>query len=76
MGTGKQGVDKEGGKEGTQQEIASPWDVVVAAAPGTIVRFSCVGNSQSRVEECQLSSEKRHHSYHFLSYTIFISLVA
>lgn len=34
MGTGKQGVDKEGGKEGTEQEIASPWDVVVTSSPG------------------------------------------
>merc|ERR1719383_1066852 len=26
-GTGVQGVDKEGGKQGTEQEISSPWDV-------------------------------------------------
>ena len=33
-GTGSQGVDKEGGKSGTEQEISSPWDVEVASAPG------------------------------------------
>ena len=28
-GTGVQGDDKEGGKKGTEQEISSPWDVVL-----------------------------------------------
>ena len=27
-GTGVQGVDKEGGKTGLEQEISSPWDIV------------------------------------------------
>jgi len=33
-GTGHQGEDKEGGKSGIEQEISSPWDVEIAAAPG------------------------------------------
>ena len=27
-GTGVQGVDKEGGKTGLEQEISSPWDII------------------------------------------------
>lgn len=34
-GTGIQGNDKEGGKIGIEQEISSPWDVVVYAPPGS-----------------------------------------
>ena len=31
---GCQGNDKEGGKEGTKQEISSPWDIAVGPGPG------------------------------------------
>ena len=34
VGTGQQGKDKEGGSQGTEQEISSPWDVVMGTAPG------------------------------------------
>jgi hypothetical protein len=33
-GTGVQGNDKVGGKIGQDQEISSPWDVVVGPSPG------------------------------------------
>ena len=33
-GTGRQGNDLEGGKQGCAQELSSPWDVVMGAAPG------------------------------------------
>ncbi|XP_063433983.1 NHL repeat-containing protein 2-like [Mytilus trossulus] len=32
-GTGVQGQDKEGGKSGTNQELSSPWDVVLGNSP-------------------------------------------
>ncbi|XP_071170103.1 NHL repeat-containing protein 2-like [Mytilus edulis] len=34
-GTGFQGQDKEGGKSGTNQELSSPWDVVLGKSPGS-----------------------------------------
>jgi hypothetical protein len=36
-GTGHQGNDKEGGGNGTEQSISSPWDVIVGPAPGTCI---------------------------------------
>lgn len=35
-GTGKQGNDKVGGKFGTEQELSSPWDIVIGPSPGNI----------------------------------------
>lgn len=32
-GTGKQGVDHEGGKLAREQEISSPWDVILGTTP-------------------------------------------
>jgi len=29
VGTGSQGVDNVGGKQGTSQEISSPWDLAI-----------------------------------------------
>ena len=34
-GTGYQGNDKEGGAQGTDQEISSLWDIAMGTAPGT-----------------------------------------
>lgn len=33
---GHQGNDKEGGNEGTKQEISSPWDVTIGPGPGVL----------------------------------------
>ena len=38
-GTGIQGNDKEGGKNGTEQTISSPWDVVLGPPPGNMIVF-------------------------------------
>lgn len=35
VGTGKQGNDKDGGLSGTQQELSSPWDVVLGSSSGS-----------------------------------------
>lgn len=35
-GTGKQGNDKFGGGIGTEQELSSPWDVVIGPSPGNV----------------------------------------
>lgn len=35
-GTGQQGNDKEGGTQGQQQCISSPWDVMIGPSPGTV----------------------------------------
>lgn len=35
-GTGVQGTDKEGGKHGTQQPLASPWDLSFAHSPASV----------------------------------------
>ncbi|XP_065650186.1 NHL repeat-containing protein 2 [Hydra vulgaris] len=43
VGNGKQGKDKDGGKLGIEQEISSPWDVVVGASPGSDTT-DCVNN--------------------------------
>ncbi|XP_048746325.2 NHL repeat-containing protein 2-like isoform X2 [Ostrea edulis] len=32
-GLGKPGTDKEGGQPGTQQELSSPWDIVIGPSP-------------------------------------------
>lgn len=34
VGTGVQGNDKVGGKNGTEQEISSPWDVALHGSEG------------------------------------------
>lgn len=35
-GTGKQGNDKFGGGIGTEQELSSPWDLVIGPSPGNV----------------------------------------
>ena len=40
VGTGKQGNDKEGGLCGTQQELSSPWDIVLGCSPGTYAAYN------------------------------------
>lgn len=44
-GTGKQGNDKIGGKIGTEQEISSPWDVVVYQTKDMDMSFHLEGES-------------------------------
>lgn len=44
-GTGKQGNDKVGGKIGTEQEISSPWDIVVYQTKDMDMSFHLDGES-------------------------------
>jgi len=39
VGTGAQGQDKEGGKFGINQELSSPWDLVLGKSQGMYVMF-------------------------------------
>ena len=43
-GNGRQGNDKNGGLTGAQQELSSPWDVVLGSSPGSVVSVTIVTN--------------------------------
>lgn len=49
-GTGCQGNDKEGGKQGTQQELSSPWDLCIAdgleGEPNALLFIAMAGTHQ------------------------------
>ena len=49
-GTGRQGNDLEGGKQGCAQEMSSPWDIVMGTAPGvdhpTLLYVAMAGTHQ------------------------------
>ena len=39
-GTGAQGEDKQGGNQGTQQALSTPWDVATGVSPGNLASLS------------------------------------